>query len=193
MSEPIPILTLFTLAPTLSQIFAISFINEIFVASIAFAAYFVISAERISIEINLLLVLKKGEYNSFILLIESLLFAPTTTLSGVIKSFIAAPSFKNSGLDTTSNNRFDFLIFNSDSTTFLTLSAVPTGTVDLFTKMISFCIFSPISFATDRTYFKSAEPSSPIGVPTAIKTISASFIPDSKSLVKQILFLLTLS
>ena len=40
-------------APTCSHIFAISLIKDILVASIAFAAYLVISAERISIPINL--------------------------------------------------------------------------------------------------------------------------------------------
>ena len=45
-SLPIPLRTMSTSAPVASQSAAISFMKEIFVASIAFAAYFVISAEN---------------------------------------------------------------------------------------------------------------------------------------------------
>ena len=45
-SEPMPLRTCSTSAPVASHSAAISFMNEIFVASIAFAAYFVISAEN---------------------------------------------------------------------------------------------------------------------------------------------------
>ena len=51
----------------------------------------------------------------------------------------------------------------------LTLSAVPTGTVDLSTITTSLVICLPISLATEITCCKSAEPSSPIVVPTEIK------------------------
>ena len=44
-SEPIPLRTMSTSAPTSSQRFATSFMKEIFVASIALAAYLVISEE----------------------------------------------------------------------------------------------------------------------------------------------------
>ena len=44
-SEPIPTRTFSTSAPTRSQIAAISFMNEMRVASIEFAAYLVISDE----------------------------------------------------------------------------------------------------------------------------------------------------
>ena len=67
----------------------------------AFAAYLVISADLTSIAINLSLIKVKGAYKFLIKLIASSLSAPTTTLSGCIKSLIAAPSFKNSGLETT--------------------------------------------------------------------------------------------
>ena len=63
-----------------------------------------------------------------------------------------------------------------------TLSAVPTGTVDLSTTINLFCIDCPIDLATDNTYCKSADPSSPIGVPTAIKVISEFKIIKEKSL-----------
>ena len=48
-SVPMPARTCRTSAPTLSQRFAISFMNEMRVASMALAAYFVISAEAWSI------------------------------------------------------------------------------------------------------------------------------------------------
>jgi DNA-binding NtrC family response regulator len=53
---------------------------------------------------------------------------PTTTLEGFIESFTAKPSRKNSGLETTSKG-----ILVLEEITSLTLSAVPTGTVDLLT------------------------------------------------------------
>ena len=51
-SAPIPLRTIFTFAPTNSQRFAISFIKLIRVANIEFAAYFIISAEGISVKIK---------------------------------------------------------------------------------------------------------------------------------------------
>ena len=47
-SVPMPMRTWRTSAPTWSHRFAISFMNEMRVASIAFAAYFVSSAEALS-------------------------------------------------------------------------------------------------------------------------------------------------
>ena len=49
-SEPIPFRTLSTSAPTRSHRLAISFMNEMRVASMAFAAYFVISADGMSMK-----------------------------------------------------------------------------------------------------------------------------------------------
>ena len=49
-SVPIPFRTISMSAPTLSQRFAMSFMKEIRVASIALAAYLVISAEEISMK-----------------------------------------------------------------------------------------------------------------------------------------------
>ena len=48
-SEPMPLRTLSTLAPTSSHTLAISFMNEMRVASIALAAYLVSSADATSI------------------------------------------------------------------------------------------------------------------------------------------------
>jgi hypothetical protein len=61
VSLAIPSRTLFTSAPTRSQICAISFMKEMRVASIAFAAYLVSSAERTSITITGLPVRTNGE------------------------------------------------------------------------------------------------------------------------------------
>ena len=73
------------------------------VANMALAAYLVISAEATSIKITRKLFNKKGRYKR-----DKTSFAfsestPTTTLSGVIKSLIASPSLRNSGLEATSN------------------------------------------------------------------------------------------
>ena len=51
---------------------------------------------------------------------------------------------------------------------------------------------SPMDCATESTYCKSAEPSSPIGVPTAIKAISASLMASPISVVKNKFLLATL-
>ena len=64
---------------------------------------------------------------------------PITTLSGLIKSLIAFPSLKNSGLEITENSeciQFSLIIFS-------TSSQVPTGTVDL----IIICVFGEINSA----------------------------------------------
>ena len=49
-SEPMPLRTMSTSAPTRSHRLAISFMNEMRVASMAFAAYFVISADAMSMK-----------------------------------------------------------------------------------------------------------------------------------------------
>ena len=59
---------------------------------------------------------------------------PTTTLSGFIKSSIAAPSLRNSGLEATSKRRVSHPLFASALRMVIrTCSAVPTGTVLLLT------------------------------------------------------------
>ena len=49
-----------------------------------------------------------GSYKFFKILFTLDLSVPITILSGNIKSLMASPSLKNSGLETTSNNFFDF-------------------------------------------------------------------------------------
>ena len=60
VSVPMPLRTRSTFAPTRSQRFAISFINEMRVASIALAAYLVISADGMSMKMIGLPVRTKG-------------------------------------------------------------------------------------------------------------------------------------
>ena len=86
-----------------------SFINVILVARNALEAYFISSADLLELskyfepfEIN-------GEYKFLSFCLALFDIAPTTILSGYIKSLIASPSLKNSGLDTTSNNFFEEL------------------------------------------------------------------------------------
>jgi len=85
-----------------------------------------------------------------------------------MKSSTAAPSLRNSGLDTTENACLAPRFASVCATSFFTLSAVPTGTVDLstITRGPSMCSAMPLAAAS--TYVRSAEPSSPGGVPTAI-------------------------
>ena len=153
--------------------------NEMRVANIAFDAYFVISADRGSMRIIGAPLRVNGLYNSSISSKSSSDSAPMTTRSGRKKSSIAAPSFKNSGLEQT-----DILCSVCDCANSLTFAAVPTGTVDLST--ISFGPFAtaPIDSATLNTAVKSAPPSASDGVPTAIKTMRASPTAVFKSVVK---------
>src|SRR5216117_1611891 len=75
--------------------------NEIRVASIAFAAYFVISADGMSMTMSGLPVRTNGAYNSSMTFAASSESTPTTTRSGFMKSSTAAPSLRNSGLEHT--------------------------------------------------------------------------------------------
>ena len=84
-----------------------------------------------------------------------------------MKSSIAAPCFRNSGLLTTLNG-----CVVSPAIASRTFFAVPTGTVLLSTTTVYLFIARPTSRATASTCCRSAEPSSPCGVPTAMNTIS---------------------
>ena len=59
-SEPMPLRTISTSAPTRSHRLAISFMNEMRVASMALAAYLVISAEGMSMNSTRKLVIRNG-------------------------------------------------------------------------------------------------------------------------------------
>ena len=143
---------MFTSAPTISQRFATSFIKLILVASIALEAYFVISADNISINIIRKLFSRKGRYNLDIKSSAFLLSTPTITLSGLIKSFIAAPSFKNSGLEATSKSRsVSPRSSNRLRILSLTLKDVPTGTVLFVTTKSGTVILFAIVSTTSST------------------------------------------
>ena len=135
----------------------------------------------------LLVFLTIGKYNDFNFKFALLLFVPITTLSGDVKSLIASPSLKNSGLETTSTSFF--LIF--DLKIFSNLSPVVTGTVDLVITILYLFINLLICFATWKTYFKSAELLFfLVGVPTQMKIISAFETAFLISVVKINLFCL---
>ncbi len=97
-SEPIARRTWSTSAPTSSQTLAISFMNEMRVARIEFAAYFESSALAVSIIMIGAPVLVNGPYSSFISAADRSSSLPITTRSGFMKSSIAAPCFRNSGI-----------------------------------------------------------------------------------------------
>ena len=72
-----------------------------------------------------------------------------------MKSSIAAPSLRNSGLEQTLNGALV-----SARIAARTRSAVPTGTVDLVTTTLWSFMCRPMVRATDSTCCRSAEPSS---------------------------------
>ena len=76
----------------------------IFVAKKALDAYFISSALSRSVTSMGVSLRFKGRYNSVSNAFARSLSTPNTTLSGLIKSEIAAPSLKNSGLDATSKS-----------------------------------------------------------------------------------------
>ncbi|MBA7589142.1 hypothetical protein ES708_31218 [subsurface metagenome] len=128
-SLPMPWRTMFTSAPTISQRFAMSFIKLILVASIEFAAYLVISAEGISINNNGCPFRRNGLYSRSIAFSAFFDSIPITIRSGFKKSSIADPSFKNSGLEATSNANCEFLFASSFLMVSLTFFEVSIGTV----------------------------------------------------------------
>jgi hypothetical protein len=111
--------------------------------------------------------------------------APITTRSGRMKSSTAAPSFRNSGFDTTANGVSTPRARSSSLTTARTRSAVPTGTVDLSTMILYSVIRRPMFLAAARTYFMSADPSSSGGVPTAMNCRTPCATAASWSVVKR--------
>ena len=125
-----------------------SFMKEIRVASMELAAYLVISAEGMSMNITRKLLTKKGLYNLVSSFLALSLSTPTTTLSGDMKSLIALPSFKNSGLLATSKSTCTPRLSSSAWIVALTFLAVPTGTVLLVTTTMYLSKFSPMVFAT---------------------------------------------
>ena len=128
MSLPIPNEISSILIFDFSHKFDNSLIKVILVAKKALDAYLINSAARLEVVKNLAPLLISGLYSVFIILNIFLLFDPTIILSGNLKSLIASPSLKNSGLDIISI--FFFLLFFK---IFSNSSPVPTGTVDFVT------------------------------------------------------------
>src|SRR6266511_2465582 len=95
-----------------------------------------------------------------------------------MKSSIAAPSLRNSGLEQTWNG---VLVWRAISAR--TRSAVPTGTVLFVTTSLGPFIWRPIVRAASSTCCTSAEPSSSGGVPTAMHTTSERSIAPPTSVV----------
>ncbi|MPM76636.1 hypothetical protein SDC9_123635 [bioreactor metagenome] len=153
-------------------------------ASIAFAAYLVISAEEGSIR-NKRSSGTNGAYSSRIIERASSETAPTTTLSGCRQSSIAIPSFRNSGFERTSR-----LIFSSPLSCMWALMRfqrsvpVPTGTVDLTTMKHEWSMHEPILSSALSTCARSALPSLEGGVPTAMKQSWAFSSPSLMSVEK---------
>ena len=128
-SLPMPLRTSSMSAPTLSASSASSFMKLMRVASMEFAAYLVNSALRMSMTSKRSWLRMKGEYSARISSTARSSSAPTTMRSGRMKSSTAAPSFRNSGLDTTAKSTATLRAASSCATASRTRSAVPTGTV----------------------------------------------------------------
>ena len=76
---------------------------------------------------------------------------PTITRSGLMKSLMAAPSLRNSGFETMSNSTAALRAPAIRPTASRTLSAVPTGTVDLVITTLYSLMCSPMERATAST------------------------------------------
>jgi len=152
--------------------------KEMRVASMALAAYLVISAEGRSMKMSGFPVRTNGAYSSSSSFADSGESTPRITRSGFMKSSTAAPSFRNSGFEQTWNGVLVCL-----ATSARTFSAVPTGTVLLVITVFELFICWPIVRATASTCCKSAEPSSSGGVPTAMITMSERSIAAPTSVV----------
>jgi len=88
-------------APTFSHRLANSFITVMRAASIALAAYLVISADAMSMKRTGLPVRTNGSYSSRSAASAAGASTPSTMRSGFMKSWTAAPSLRNSGFEAT--------------------------------------------------------------------------------------------
>ena len=77
-----------------------------------------------------------------------------TMRSGRMQSATAAPSLRNSGLETTSKRRSEPRPFKTSAIFARTLSAVPTGTVDLVTTTFGSAMCPAMVAATASTYLQ---------------------------------------
>ncbi len=97
-----------------------------------------------------------------------------------MKSSTAAPSFRNSGLLTTSQG-----CAVRAARRWASWWLVPTGTVLLMTMVFDPVRAAAMASPTAQTLARSAPPSAPCGVPTAMKTIWAAARPPARSVVKR--------
>ena len=177
-----------TSAPTASAIFAISLMKLIFVASMALAAYLVSSALRGSMNIILSWLRLNDSYmrrNSATVASER---APIMIRSGFSASATAEPSLRNSGFEHTSKGISAPRAASPAAIQSATLSAVPTGTVDLLTTTLRWVMCAAMPSATDITYCKSALPSAADGVPTQINRYSLASTASAVLSVKRSVF-----
>jgi hypothetical protein len=146
------------------------------VASMALAAYLVNSALLTSITRVRSWLRLKGRYRRRMVARArwpgSSVSTPRTMRSGRMKSSTAAPSFRNSGLLTTEKLASTPRRVISSCSTAATFWPVPTGTVDLSTTTLKPSMCWPMLRAAASTYCRSALPSSPGGVPTAMNSTS---------------------
>ena len=163
-SLPIPFRTWSTLAPTRSHSSAISFMNEMRVASIAFAAYLVISADGMSMKMIGLPVRTNGAYSSRHHGARVVRLDPQHDAIR-LEEIIDRRAFLEKLRIAAQVER----LARVRGTAAATLAAVPTGTVDFVTTTSSRVMCRPIWSATPSTWRRSAEPSSSGGVPTAMK------------------------
>jgi hypothetical protein len=96
-----------------------------------------------------------------------------------MKSSTAAPSFMNSGFDSTAKGCLVPALMMPRIS-----SAVPTGTVLLVTMILRPFIALAMALAVARRYARFARPFRPWGVPTAMKTISDLLTAGVISVVK---------
>ena len=153
--------------------------NDIFVANMALETYLISSLVRISATTMGDPDRRNGMYSSVRSSPTSGRSTPTTTRSGLLKSSIASPSFRNSGLLAMSN---DWSVRSAIRR--WTSCVVPTGTVLLTITVQGWSIASAISSATPQTARRSAAPSGKGGVPTAMKMRSLPCTAAGRSVVK---------
>src|SRR3989344_8284736 len=101
--------TILTSAPMVSQILAISLMKLIFVDKKELLAYLIISAVSHSVSTTGIYMRTRPVYIFLTMLKALLVCAPTTILSGWVKSYTAFPSAKNSGFETTSTSDRGFI------------------------------------------------------------------------------------
>ena len=178
-SLPMPWRTRSTSAPTISHRFAISFMNEMRVASIALAAYLVSSADGMSMKMIGL----PGAHERRVQLAPSRCARSALDAEhdavGLHEVVDRGALLQELGVRDDVNG-----CFACERDRRAHLPAVPTGTVLFVTTTSSRVMCRPIVSATASTCRRSAEPSSSGGVPTAMNTTLAAHRRRPTSVVK---------